>query len=103
RCGTYGSLATKTLRFVLDGRSASSTISNQNTKCGTLGLWSTIRRCKWVSVLQISEADSLFDIVFAKMLSQLYTVTPKRAEDFSCGTAYNRLTQYRRRQQPAQQ
>ncbi|KAF1773672.1 hypothetical protein GQ600_18846 [Phytophthora cactorum] len=48
-----------------------------------------------VSALQLSADENVFDIVFAKMLSQLYTAPPKRAEDLSCGTIYNRLTQYR--------
>ncbi|KAG4251015.1 hypothetical protein PC116_g1381 [Phytophthora cactorum] len=48
-----------------------------------------------VSALQLSADENVFDIVFAKLLSQLYTAPPKRAEDLSCGTIYNRLTQYR--------
>ncbi|KAK1939388.1 hypothetical protein P3T76_008772 [Phytophthora citrophthora] len=49
-----------------------------------------------ISKLQIPMADKVFDIVFAAALSQLYSEAPKRAEDLSCGTLYNRLCQYRK-------
>ncbi|ETP28117.1 hypothetical protein F442_22597 [Phytophthora nicotianae P10297] len=50
-----------------------------------------------VSMLEIPAADEVFDTSFAMMLSKLYTRAPKRAEDLSCGTLYNRLCQYRKK------
>ncbi|OWY99979.1 hypothetical protein PHMEG_00028928 [Phytophthora megakarya] len=51
---------------------------------------------KGVSMMQIPVADKVFDVVLTAMLSQLYSKMPKRAEDLSCGTLYNKLCQYRK-------
>ncbi|KAF4132988.1 hypothetical protein GN958_ATG17744, partial [Phytophthora infestans] len=92
----------QTLGFVLTDRSASITISNQSTKCGTSRLRTLMQHLEQIAKdagAQADDVNNLFDTVFAEILSQLYTVTPKRAEDVSCGTEYNRPTQYQRRQQ----
>ncbi|KAF4144331.1 hypothetical protein GN958_ATG01933 [Phytophthora infestans] len=44
-----------------------------------------------ISDLQIPTADKVFDAAFSTMMSNLYTTIPKRAEELSCGTLYNRL------------
>ncbi|KAE8893983.1 hypothetical protein PF003_g21836 [Phytophthora fragariae] len=54
-----------------------------------------------ISALQVPTGDKVFDTAFTTMLSQLYSMKPKRPEDLSCGTLYNRLCQYRRSQQSA--
>ncbi|KAJ8579002.1 hypothetical protein ON010_g202 [Phytophthora cinnamomi] len=48
-----------------------------------------------ISALHIPMADTVFDVVFAAMLSKLFATRPKRAEELSCDTIYNRLCRFR--------
>ncbi|KAF4150570.1 hypothetical protein GN958_ATG00232, partial [Phytophthora infestans] len=55
-----------------------------------------------ISDLQIPTADKVFDAAFSTRMSNLYATIPKRAEELSCGTLYNRLCTYRKKQQKRQ-
>ncbi|KAJ8506927.1 hypothetical protein ON010_g19037 [Phytophthora cinnamomi] len=50
-----------------------------------------------ISGMSVSAADDVFGIAYANMLSQLYKTKPKRPEDITCGTIYNRLCKYQQR------
>ncbi|KAF1785902.1 hypothetical protein GQ600_9338 [Phytophthora cactorum] len=45
-----------------------------------------------ISVLDLPTADKTFSTLFDTMLTKLYRETPKRAEELSCGTIYNRIS-----------
>ncbi|KAF1784556.1 hypothetical protein GQ600_25326 [Phytophthora cactorum] len=55
-----------------------------------------------ISSMQLAAADKVFDAVFKTMLSQLYTSVPKRSEEITCGTTYNRLCKYQHAQKHKQ-
>ncbi|KAF1788366.1 hypothetical protein GQ600_16574 [Phytophthora cactorum] len=95
RRGTFGSLETGMLGSVLTERLASNTIRSEHQM-----RHSRVRKviqylkqlakesgalsdgCKW-GICTTTICNNVFYIVFVKILSQLYTATPKRAEDLS--------------------
>ncbi|KUF82947.1 hypothetical protein AM587_10002300 [Phytophthora nicotianae] len=52
-----------------------------------------------ISSLQLAAADKVFGVVFHTLLSQLYCNMPKRPEELTYGTIYNRLCKHLQTQQ----